>query len=242
MTNRRAILFDLYGTLADLVVDEQSENFWNCLADHALGHVNTTGKQLRAMFETELNSECKLGGRNGFLINATFKRFLHSLGQNDSETAVLAFAKAFRKASIVLLKKRPYTLQLLSTLKENGYKLCLVTNTESALTGYDLDVLELRSFFSSIIMSSDVKVKKPEPEMFHLAMQSVDATTAETIMIGDTYETDIAGAIAIGMDALYIPNAEPSRHHNLVTKAQLIYAQPNLASIRSSLNSLGYLC
>jgi 4-nitrophenyl phosphatase len=42
-------------------------------------------------------------------------------------------------------------------------------------------------------------VGKPNAPMFELAMQRLGSEPATTLMVGDRYETDIAGAIALGM-------------------------------------------
>ncbi len=40
---------------------------------------------------------------------------------------------------------------------------------------------------------------KPYPAMFHQAMQRLNVTPAQTLMIGDRYETDIVGAVELGI-------------------------------------------
>ena len=44
-----------------------------------------------------------------------------------------------------------------------------------------------------------VIVGKPYPGMYELALQRVDAKAAETLMVGDRYETDHVGAIKLGL-------------------------------------------
>lgn len=45
---------------------------------------------------------------------------------------------------------------------------------------------------------------KPNPFMFFMARQKLGLHTAETIMIGDTMETDVKGALEIGMQAYLV--------------------------------------
>jgi 4-nitrophenyl phosphatase len=44
-------------------------------------------------------------------------------------------------------------------------------------------------------------IGKPGPTMFHIAMQLLDITPAETLTIGDRLDTDVAGAVAAGLTA-----------------------------------------
>jgi 4-nitrophenyl phosphatase len=47
-------------------------------------------------------------------------------------------------------------------------------------------------------------VGKPYPAMFELAMHRLGTEPATTLMVGDRYETDIAGAIALGMPTVAV--------------------------------------
>ena len=47
-----------------------------------------------------------------------------------------------------------------------------------------------------------IGVKKPNPKIFNHALGLANATTKNSIMIGDNYEADILGALNIGLDAI----------------------------------------
>ena len=46
-------------------------------------------------------------------------------------------------------------------------------------------------------------VKKPNPIIFHHALEVAKAKPQESIMIGDSYEADILGALNVGYDAIF---------------------------------------
>jgi len=52
---------------------------------------------------------------------------------------------------------------------------------------------------------------KPNPFMFFMARQKLGLHTAETIMIGDTMETDVKGAVEIGMQAYLVLTGSTKR-------------------------------
>jgi NagD protein len=52
---------------------------------------------------------------------------------------------------------------------------------------------------------------KPNPFMFLMARQRLGLHTAETIMIGDTMETDIRGAVEIGIQAYLVLTGSTKR-------------------------------
>ena len=48
-----------------------------------------------------------------------------------------------------------------------------------------------------------VGVKKPHPTIFEFALSLAKASKEESIMIGDSLEADIDGALSFGIDAIY---------------------------------------
>lgn len=56
-----------------------------------------------------------------------------------------------------------------------------------------------------------VIIGKPNPGMFELAMSQLGVTAQETLMVGDRYDTDIAGAIELGMPTVGVLTGVTSR-------------------------------
>jgi putative hydrolase of the HAD superfamily len=86
--------------------------------------------------------------------------------------------------------KGKYTLHLIS----NGFK----ESTEIKVAGTNL-----APYFQNIIISEVVGVNKPDPLIFQHAIDLAGTTKDESLMIGDSIEADIRGALAFGMDAIY---------------------------------------
>ena len=61
----------------------------------------------------------------------------------------------------------------------------------------------LRKYFNTVTNSEMVGVKKPNPKIFNFAMDLANAKPEHSVMIGDSLEADIKGAIDVGMQALY---------------------------------------
>ena len=62
----------------------------------------------------------------------------------------------------------------------------------------------LNVFFKHVITSEGSNSLKPQKEIFDYALNKTGATVEESIMIGDSIEVDIAGAIAAGMDQVHV--------------------------------------
>jgi putative hydrolase of the HAD superfamily len=96
-------------------------------------------------------------------------------------------------------------LSTLGRLRAVGYKLALVTNAGDAKDVQTLiDKCGLRPYFDRIWISANVGVRKPHPRIFELALDSMHCNAKEGLMIGDTLNADILGAINIGMASIWI--------------------------------------
>ena len=54
-------------------------------------------------------------------------------------------------------------------------------------------------YFKKIILSEDLGVLKPWPEIFHFALSATQSELRESLMIGDSWEADMTGAHGVGM-------------------------------------------
>ena len=71
--------------------------------------------------------------------------------------------------------------------------------------------LDLAKFFTKVIISGDVGIRKPDPEIFHLALQGTGLQPDEVLYIGDT-EDDIIGARAAGIMPIFLQRDGTANH------------------------------
>jgi putative hydrolase of the HAD superfamily len=98
----------------------------------------------------------------------------------------------------------PYTKEILQYLTDKSYQLHLITNGFEKVQLCKLQSCGLDQFFNAIITSESSNSLKPEKEIFEFALSKTGATVQESIMIGDTIEVDIAGAMSVGMDQIHV--------------------------------------
>lgn len=105
----------------------------------------------------------------------------------------------------------PYTKEILQYLTGKGYQLHLITNGFEKTQHNKLLYSGLTSFFKEIITSEGSNSLKPNKEIFEFAFQRCCALPDECIMIGDSIEVDIIGAMNAGIDQVYVNhlNIEP---------------------------------
>lgn len=93
-------------------------------------------------------------------------------------------------------------IDLLDYLKVN-YDLHIITNGFHEVQHLKLRNSGILSYFKTITTSDEVGVKKPNPLVFKKALQKANVEAGRSIMIGDTFEADILGAEAVGMQTLF---------------------------------------
>ena len=107
---------------------------------------------------------------------------------------------------ILPLKKNlfPYTIEILTYLKEKGYAMHLITNGFDAIQHSKLASSNLRHFFTEVITSENSNSLKPNREIFEFAMQRCGTEPDDCIMIGDNLDADIGGAMNAGLDTIFV--------------------------------------
>jgi putative hydrolase of the HAD superfamily len=91
----------------------------------------------------------------------------------------------------------------LARLREAGLKLGVVSNSDGRVE-QALEDAGLRHYFDVVIDSTLIGVEKPDPRIFHAALQALEVAPDEALYIGDLYEVDVLGARAAGLDAVLL--------------------------------------
>ncbi|MCW4019547.1 MAG: HAD family hydrolase [Candidatus Bathyarchaeota archaeon] len=97
------------------------------------------------------------------------------------------------------------------------YRLGLVSNFAIPECVYKLlEQEQLDRFFDTIIVSAAVNKRKPNPDIFQLALERLGLTATETVFVGDTVDADVMGPQRVGMKTVYIERRPQKdlQHHN----------------------------
>jgi putative hydrolase of the HAD superfamily len=82
------------------------------------------------------------------------------------------------------------------------HPLALLTNGAACLQREKLSASGLAGHFDAVVVSADVGIGKPDAAVFRHALAALGA--GHGVMIGDSVERDIDGALAAGLDAIWI--------------------------------------
>jgi putative hydrolase of the HAD superfamily len=75
----------------------------------------------------------------------------------------------------------------------------IITNGFKEVQHRKLKNCGFTDFFDVIVCSEEIGKNKPEPEVFHHAMEKAGASPSKSVMIGDDFQVDIIGANNAGM-------------------------------------------
>lgn len=93
------------------------------------------------------------------------------------------------------------TIELLEYLKPK-YKLHIITNGFNQIQFNKLKNSNIAHYFETVTNSENAGFKKPNPHIFHYALDLAKSKKETSVMIGDNFEADIQGALNVGIDAI----------------------------------------
>ncbi len=104
----------------------------------------------------------------------------------------------------------------LQALQGQGYRLGLISNAgDDADVQVLIDKAGVRSFFDVILVSAAVGIRKPNPEIFHMALRHWGFAPHEVVMVGDTLGADVLGAQNAGVSSVWITRrADTPENHS----------------------------
>lgn len=97
----------------------------------------------------------------------------------------------------------PDVEQTLVALKERGIKLGVVSDWGIAL-GLIMRSFGLTEYFDFAVISATARRAKPDPELYHLALDRANVIADYALHVGDSYVRDALGARAVGITPVLI--------------------------------------
>ncbi|HIH73410.1 MAG: 2-haloalkanoic acid dehalogenase, partial [Thermococcales archaeon 44_46] len=95
-------------------------------------------------------------------------------------------------------------IETLKTLKERGYHVGLITDSDSEYLKAHLEALGILELFDSITTSEEAGFYKPHPRIFELALEKANVKGEEAIYVGDNPLKDCVGARQVDMISILL--------------------------------------
>jgi putative hydrolase of the HAD superfamily len=112
-------------------------------------------------------------------------------------------------------------VEVLETLQNLGIVLGLITNGTVRAQAQKLDILGLRPYFQTVVISEAVGVEKPHAAIFQHALAGLGLRADHAWFVGDHPENDILGASRVGLRTVWLrgshswPGSQVVPHHQI---------------------------
>jgi FMN phosphatase YigB (HAD superfamily) len=248
----RALLFDLFDTLVDLPMDELPRRELRgrlvpttAGAVHAtlVRHVSVSFDDFAvALAETDRASLQEFWGAGRELPTPDrFGRLLARLGIDDEAGVLAGELTGAHMGMLAGLARTPAHHGAVLDALARRARLGVCSNwswTPAALA--ILEQAGLRSRFAALVISHDVGVRKPRPEIFEAALAALAVEPAEVLHVGDNLEADVAGAAALGIRTVWLTRCvrDPARARAQAPTARPDWTVSDLGEIEAILEKL----
>ena len=233
----KAVLFDLYGTLAGFepprfLIQSQVVKKYNLfLTQQGV----SKGYFLADKFMAEQNAVKPVRSMNQIEKENFFARYEQLVLSGDGLDVNLDLCKKIFKElqqvsySMVLY---PDVIDSLIKLKSLNFKLGLISNMDK-LGSELLNEFKLSEYMDICVTSKEANVEKPDPQIFNLALSKLNIKPEEAIYVGDQILSDVEGASNAGMTPVLLDrenshvNYENLKVTNLEDFIRLLFTQYN---------------
>jgi putative hydrolase of the HAD superfamily len=205
MKHYRHIFFDLDHTIWDFDKNAE-ETLQELYGIHGLDKIGLTSAD--AFIETYTRNNHSLWAQyhvgkitKDYLREARFRTTFLDLGVKP-ELIPVGFEDEYVKLCPTKTNLFPDAHEVLTYLKSK-YTLHLISNGFQESTEIKIAGTNIGEYFQHIIISEVVGINKPDKAIFEHALNLAGARKEESLMIGDSLEADVRGALNFGMDAIY---------------------------------------
>ncbi|MFC2014740.1 HAD family hydrolase [Chloroflexota bacterium] len=196
----KAVVFDLFGTLINNIPSPINESMLVEMASI----LTVSGKESIRLWSDTYDQRS-----TGIFQNAeeSIRYICKELGVSPPSTQVELAVRLRNEFIERMITPRPDSLEVLSYLKSASYKSGLITDC-SAETVICWEKLPIANLIDVSVFSCSVGLKKPDPRIYHLAVEQLGVYPGDCLYIGDGGSQELTGAAAVGMHSVLI------RHHD----------------------------
>jgi len=131
-----------------------------------------------------------------------FRRLFGHPGETVDDRLAQAAASTYREAYVSHWRPVAGALALLAAARERA-AIGVVTNNIASEQRQKIDACGFSPYLDTVVTSEEAGVAKPDPRIFEIAIGRLGRPREETVMVGDAWATDVAGARAAGLRAIW---------------------------------------
>ena len=216
--NYKVILFDADETLFDFKKTER-EAFKNTMMEFGFDYDERYHFSIYKEINTAIWKELEEGIITQEKLKIErFKRLNDKLNAGFDE-------EEFSKAYMINLGNGSFLLdgaiELIEDLSSK-YILSIVTNGLTIVQERRVKNSVIAKYFKDIVISEEVGISKPNPEIFEYALSNIEGVNKnEILMIGDSLSSDIRGGINYGIDTCWFNSSQKENTSDVIPKYEI---------------------
>jgi len=138
-----------------------------------------------------------------------FKQALQAHTGTNRSSDALALGEAYWSAYLDEMQLFEGVSETLSALQAAGFDVAIVSNLTTRIQLQKIERLELESVTDVVVTSEETGREKPSASLFTMALAQLDRRPSETLMVGNSVVSDIAGGNGVGLTTALFNGDEP---------------------------------
>lgn len=225
----QAVFFDLDGTLLDHDATTRAGalGMFSRYRDRLTGsdeHLLQRWEDLTEFhFDRYLRGETTLIGQRRGRVRGLFGLTPGELPDAEADQAYAVYSDHYDR-NLTLFSDVVDTLEAL-----RGLRLGVITNGGSVHQRQKLEGVGVSDRFVAVVVSEDVGVAKPDPQIFRAACQAMGAPPSACVHVGDRLDVDAIGARDAGLKGVWLDRHDKGSEPAGVTRITCLTELPALA-------------
>jgi len=186
----KGVIFDLWGTLIDNGVRSPLYETYKIIRPR-MAYTDFVPKFEQAVMTQEFKSQTE-----------AFEEGFKALDVMPKDWLIDKLVGVWN-SNTILSKLYDETIEVIEGLKKKKLKLAIISNLPS-FSAQVIEKFNLDKYFDTIILSYDAGILKTNPKMFEQVLKKIKLQRHEVLMVGDSMETDVAGAILAGVKPILL--------------------------------------
>lgn len=220
MVIKKAILFDLDNTLYNY--DKPNEKALKAVFKVISKKINISFSKFETLYKiskAEINKELA-GSASSHNRVLYFQRLVEKTHNTIDPSTVLKLYSAYWDTLLANMKLGTGVIKTLKELKESGIKIGIVTGLTAHIQFRKVHKFGIGKYVDILVTSEEAGIEKPNSTIFLLALNKLNISPSEAIMVGDNIINDIGGANSVGIDTILIEGGS-------TRKSKRNYPKPN---------------
>ncbi len=208
----KAVIFDLFGTLVNKFPIDESIDILRQMAEVLRVPADDLVKLWFGTFDKRHGGDFKD-------LEEDIRYVCHKLGASPEDNQVRLAAQINLDYVAKSITPRPNAVEVLTSLRERGYKIGLISNWSDEVPSV-WNGIPLSRLFDIALFSCRVGMMKPDPHIYRLAAEKLAVKPEECLYIGDGDSGELAGATEAGMRPVLIDDNGKSSEHPVNAKSE----------------------